>query len=483
MKWPQSASRTERYSRRGDYLLLFLLLLLSACTASDHGFRSLDSNSGDSSFWVNLRSQPQLAAAPAIRSFAARGQFVMDELQRNASSSQASLIAFLQQQHVQYEPYWISNSIWVRADAATRKQIAAMPEVESIEPDIPIQLPKPPDASSPAPSPGEVSSDLVVEWNVKRTRAPEVWDTYGTKGDGIVVGVLDSGFEPHPALNAQYRGYRSGSSFANDYNWRSMVSGDSAKCLKAPCDDSGHGTHVTGTIIGHVGNHIYGVAPNAKFIACRGISGTSGPIGGVVKCLQWFLAPSDLNGKNPTPALRPQILNISLGGRTSGVLAQALLNLHVAGTLVVAASGNNGGCNTMGYPALYPAVVAVGALNYESDTVAVFSSGGSAGVAKPDVVAGGAQVTSAWLNGGYRTINGTSMAAPAVSGVAALMMSVVPDLVDKPADVAYLLRLSANKNVNASPGRNCTASMLTGAGEVDAYRAIGEATFPRAFPQ
>src|SRR6185437_14094693 len=313
-------------------------------------------------------------------------------------------------------------------------------------------------------------------------RAPEVWDKIGTQGQGVVVGVLDTGFAFHPALNARYRGYKGSNSYDHNYNWYSAV-GD---CKTTPCDGNGHGTHVTGTVLGRDGNHVIGVAPEAKFISCRALNdGGSGTWSMVLACYQWFIAPTDVHGSNANSALRPQIVSQSIGGGLAAAIAEGNKSLRAAGILSIAAAGNNGGCNTVGAPGAYSDVLTVGALNANSNTVANFSSAGPVGsLIKPDVMAGGQTVNSAWPKNTYRTLSGTSMATPAVSGVAALLLSAAPDFATSPADVAELIRITANSNVVIPSGAraNCRSgspSPVYGWGEVDAFKAVEEATLRR----
>jgi subtilisin family serine protease len=459
--------------------LLVLLAVLAGCTASDSVPGMHGAAARTTRVWVNLRSRPHLEAAPAIEDFAARGQFVVDELQRNAAASQGPLISLLQQRNAKFEPFWITNSVLVEADDETRKMIAGLPEVESIEPDEPIALNEPQNPVSNSAEPDVYSSGLTVEWNVNRTRAPEVWDNYHAEGAGIVIGIIDTGYSFHPAINQRYRGYRGVNTYDHNYNWYDPIAGDLAQCVKTPCDDNGHGTHVTGTAVGRDGDHVYGVAPEAQFISCRALKNGFGTTADIIKCYQWFLEPRDLNFSNPDTSLRPQIVSQSLGGSPSTAVAQSNTAMIAAGILSVAAAGNNGGCKTVSYPGGYPDVLAVGALGYESNTIAYFSSGGPslyASAIKPDVMAGGASVTSAWLSNGYKTISGTSMATPAVSGVAALVMSAVPHYFDHPGDLISLLQATANRDV-AGDTRNSNCGLgypnnLTGWGEIDAYQAV-----------
>jgi len=173
----------------------------------------------------------------------------------------------------------------------------------------------------------------------------------------------------------------------------------------------------------------------------------------------------------------PQVVNMSLGGGAIPALGGAATSLQEAGTLTVAAAGNMGNCNNIGSPAGFSEVLAVGSLTADATTnkMSSFSSGGKAlntGLNKPDVVAQGEAVNSAWIGSttAYRAISGTSMASPAVAGVAALVFSARPDL--NPADVAEILRRTANGDV--SNGK-CAAPNSFGNGLVDASKAVAEA--------
>jgi serine protease AprX len=467
-------------------------MVLSGCTTSDnmHSGSKLPSGApaGTTRFWVNLRSRPHLQAAPAISDYAARGQFVFDELRRNAAASQGPVISFLQQRSAKFQAFWIANTIWVEADDETRKLVAELPEVESIEPDQVIALDDPPEIASSAQQATTDAAGLSVEQNVNRVHAPAVWDM-GADGTGIVVGIIDSGFMPHPAINAKYRGFQNkGTTFNNSYNWFDAADDPAnSACFQAPCDDVGHGTHVTGTILGRDGTDAIGVAPGAHFIACRALRGGYGSAKTVVDCLQWFLAPTDLSDSNAKPALRPQIISASIGGGSDLTgLAEAISNLETAGTLPVSAAGNNGACQKIGYPAALSYGLAVGALTVDltTNTLSKYSSSGpipNSSVIKPDVVAQGDSVRSAWLNNGYKVISGTSMATPAVSGVAALVMSARPQWIGHPADVAELLRATANRNVSAPERSSCNQgypNMASGWGLVDAEAAVRKAEEP-----
>jgi subtilisin family serine protease len=492
----RSSSEARRVVALRDVVpFVILLAILSGCATSDSmpGGSRLpgEAASGNTRFFVNIRGRPHLEGVAAISDYAARGQFVVDELRRTAAASQAPVISFLKQRGVKYEPFWIANTILVEAGDETRKLIAGFPEVESIEPDQQIVLDDT-RAIAPAakPSTGGNAELYITGYNVARLHAPAVWKTV-TEGAGIVVGVIDSGFAPHPAINARFRGFKDeGDQFDNAYNWRDTVSGD--PCLDTPCDDNGHGTHVTGTIVGKDGNDVIGVAPAAQFIACRAFNRDGkGVVSAIVTCLQWFANPTDPNGRSPKPELRPQIVSMSLGASNSLTLSSAVEALVGEGTLVVAAAGNSGACKTIFYPGALSYALAVGAVSDDETTnkLAGYSSSGpipNSTLIKPDLVAQGTNVVSAWPDGSYEPMNGTSMATPAVSGVAALVMSARPRWIDHPAQLAQLLRDTANRNVVAANRSACSVGYpnnASGWGLVNAYAAVLKAEQPPAHPE
>ena len=153
-----------------------------------------------------------------------------------------------------------------------------------------------------------------MEWGVDRINAPQVWSTYNDRGENIVVGNVDTGvLYTHGALVAKYRGNHGGGNFDHNYNWW-----DPSQCARrgTPCDNNGHGTHTMGTMVGDDGDpgtNQIGVAPHAKWIAAKGCETNSCSTSALLSSGQFMLAPTDLNGQNPQPNLRPDIVNNSWG--------------------------------------------------------------------------------------------------------------------------------------------------------------------------
>ena len=193
-----------------------------------------------------------------------------------------------------------------------------------------------------------------------------------------------------------------------------------------------HGTHVCGLIAGRNA----GVAPAADLAVAAVLTtptakGMVGFLAQIVKGLNW-LTTTDFRGPDADPGV--DILNASLGAPGyNNYLYQALATDRLAkGTVLFGAIGNAGlqGKNHHGSPGNYDIVVGVGATD-SHDQVAGFSDWGTVsqhgGIAKPDLCAPGVEILSA-IPGGYQSMSGTSMAAPIVTGAAALLLQRSPAL-------------------------------------------------------
>ena len=249
------------------------------------------------------------------------------------------------------------------------------------------------DALSRNPNVLRVENDIqvhavgqVTPWGVDRLDADVVGST-GETGVGVKVGVLDSGIDlKHPDLNV-----------AGNVTFAGGKDGS---------DKYGHGTHVAGTIAGlDNGIGVLGVAPGVELYAIKvlGNSG-SGSYSNVIAGLEYAIA----NGMDVT--------NNSYGssGDPGQTVHNAFIAANNAGILNIAAAGNSSGAVI--YPAAWPEVVAVSATN-SSDALASFSSFGL----EIELAAPGRDIYSTY-KGSYATLSGTSMAAPHVVGVAALVI-------------------------------------------------------------
>jgi subtilisin family serine protease len=188
-------------------------------------------------------------------------------LRHTADTAQAGVRATLKAARVKFRPHHISNTILVRGgDSALVHELAAAPEVARLLPTRTYKLDKTVEA---APDAGVQA----VEWGITAIHAHTVWDTYGARGEGIVVANIDTGVEyDHPALVNRYRGTTGAGTYDHNYNWYDP----SQVCPgAAPCDNVGHGTHTMGTMVGAdaSGNQV-GVAPGARWIAAKGCEET-----------------------------------------------------------------------------------------------------------------------------------------------------------------------------------------------------------------
>lgn len=382
---------------------------------------------GVTDFWVVLSEQAELSQDTPLPNWDEQGEKVVTKLTEVAESSQQPLVALLDSHGAVYETFWIVNTVRVTGDRVLLDDILALPGIAEIaEPKVyALETPEPVQAQQ---------TINAIEWGVDYIQAPNVWTNLGVNGSGIVVASIDTGVDyDHPALVNQYRGNLGGGNFDHNYNWHdpSNICGNPSL---APCDNNDHGTHVTGTMVGDDGgtNQI-GVAPGAKWIAAKGCESTSCSDNALLSSGQWMLAPTDLSGNNPNPAMRPHIVNNSWGGGGGDFWYQATVAAWIAsGMFPMFAIGNSGSnCGTAGSPGDYAISYASGAHDVNGD-IAGFSSRGAAattGIIKPNISAPGVAVRSSVNGGGYGAFNGTSMASPHVAGVIALMWSAGPLLV------------------------------------------------------
>ncbi len=291
-------------------------------------------------------------------------------------------------------------------------------------------------------------------------KAPEAWDLF-TGDPDLKIGVIDTGIDAnHPDLAANVwtnPGEIPGNHLDDDNNgYVDDVHGyDFANHDGDPFDDYGHGVHVAGTI-GAVGNNgigITGVAWQCKIVGIKFLSGSGrGDVGGAIAGLQYAVK------------VGCRVTNNSYGG---GEFSQAWLDAIEAagraGVLFVAAAGNEHD-DTDAHP-FYPAgfdtpyVISVAATN-QYDDLAEFSNFGTTSV---DLAAPGEAILSLHTGGGYIYLAGTSMAAPHVTGVAALVAGRFPDL-----DILQV----KNRILTTVDPQPTLAGLCLSGGRLNAYRAL-----------
>ncbi len=365
-----------------------------------------------------------------------------------------------------YQPLWIQNAIIVRGDSEAETVMSHAAGVAQAVRSATFALGKPAfeaetlsggsavsnqpmtdPASQPQGAPGKGKQAKGLLWDVSRMGAPKGW-AQGLTGKGVVVGVVDTGVDTeHPAILKNYRGYnvRLGQS-SHTANWFDST-GQSAQ----PIDEAGHGTHVAGKILGGYGQAKIGMAPDATLIAARGLGPEGGTDGMLLRSMQYMVAP-----RVPTPGTSPgsrrdltlgaDIINHSWGSvdGLSVSYMNALRNMAAMGVINVISAGNDGQggkAGSVGSPASSPFVISVAATD-RKDKVAEFSSRGPNPLPTTDsephplIAAPGVDTFSSIPGGRFEGgWQGTSMAAPAATGIIAIAQQAAEEVTGKPFDI------------------------------------------------
>lgn len=231
----------------------------------------------------------------------------------------------------------------------------------------------------------------------------EVWKTLKTKGTGIKIALLDSGVQAtHPQLRSKIKALKT------------FVPGELA-CI----DDIGHGTHCAGILVGdkyRFPNPAYssihvGVAPDAELIVGKVINRNGrGEIASLCSAIEWAVEQ------------QADVISLSIGSKNSNTkLLMAINNAINKGVVIVSSAANYGASESypIGYPARYGNVICVGSHTKNGNPSAFTSIG-----REVDFSAPGENIWSTWNDGTFKSMSGTSFAAPFVSGIAALVLAV-----------------------------------------------------------
>ena len=434
---------------------------------------------GQADFFVHMTTKSDLGAADNLGTKEEKGAFVFETLRDTAVQSQADLRRYLDARGVDYRPYYIVNQILVRQGTAELlSELSYRPDVAEISANTAFYVP-PPVAEVPATGAGQG-----IEPNIAFVRAPAVW-ALGVNGQGIVLAANDTGLDwDHEAIISHYRGW-DGQTVDHNYSWWDAT----GAYPDAPGDAGGHGTHVSGTMVGDdgAGNRI-GMAPGAQVIHCKHLGGTRmTTIAQAVECFEWDLAPWDLNGENPLPAMAPDAIANSWGSIPGGntTWMEAVLALRAAGIAVEVSAGNEGpNCTTLRSPGDYAEVITTGSVQHSGGvlpgTITGFSSRGPSVLTTaytPDVMAPGENVRSALPGDEYAYWSGTSMAGPHVAGLIGLMWAASPSLRGK-VGVTYRLIKQTATPLTGQVGSQCGGDYTTGPnndwgfGTINAPRAV-----------
>ncbi len=328
-----------------------------------------------------------------------------------------------------------------------------------------------------------------VQWHYSDAtggiNAPAAWDI--TNGAGVKVAVLDTGYRPHADLAANIVGgydFVSSSSAARDGNGRDSDARDEGdwvatdnECYQGSraSDSSWHGTHVAGTVAAVTNNNtgVAGVAYGAKVVPVRVLAKCGGSTSDIADAIVWS-AGGSVSGvpANPNPV---KVINMSLGGGGScpSVTQNAINSARANGAVVVVAAGNSNRDASGFTPASCNGVINVAATDRNGSRATYSNFGSNIDIAAPGGM-GGSDGVASTMNAGtttpttdnYSYSAGTSMAAPHVAGVAALMFAVNPNLT--PDQVEQMLKDSAR---SFPSGSTCSTSNC-GAGIMDAHAAV-----------
>ncbi len=447
------------------------------------------SSSGQAEFLVYLNEQADLSHASQLSTKLEKTTYVFTTLSRLANRTQAPIIRGLESQGVAYRPYWIANMIWVQGDQSLVQSLAQRADVAHLYANPSVHLDDPLNDTKT-----NLSATDTIEWNILQVNADQVWAA-GFTGQGVVIGGQDTGYQwDHPALINQYRGW-DGSRADHNYSWHDAIHTNLTSNLCGhdspyPCDDNSHGTHTMGIMVGDDGaTHQIGMAPGARWIGCRNMDNGIGTPATYSECFEWFIAPTDLNDQNPDPAMAPDVINNSWscppseGCTDPTVLLTVVDNVRAAGILTVQSAGNSGpSCYTINAPAgIYNSSYTVGNTT-SSDGLAPSSSRGPVAVdgsyrIKPDISAPGTGIISSvpttFSLSGYGSKSGTSMAAPHVAGLAALLISSKQELQGQPAALENVINATAAPVSLSGTCTNIPADVLPnnyyGWGRIDAW--------------
>lgn len=291
------------------------------------------------------------------------------------------------------------------------------------------------------------------QWNLRSINVEQAWEE--TKGEGITVAVIDTGVSRVPDLKQTE--FVKGYDFVNDKSDAS--------------DDNGHGTHVAGTIAQSTNNGygVAGIAYQAKIMPLKVLSGSgSGTISDIADAIR-FAAD---NGAD--------VINMSLGGGgENGLMKEAIDYAYDKGVVIIAAAGNSNQ-NSASYPARYPKVISVSAVDSAGNKAPYSNYGAGVDISAP----GGSESGKILQNtidpstgqSVFAEFQGTSMAAPHVAGVAALIKA---SGITEPEQVLKVLKESSRK-IQEDPLNHFGAGHLDAAGAVK-LALRGQITFKDFF--
>lgn len=508
-----SFKHVEKIMKRFTSIIALLLMVMGNAFAQKGTFDKImpelleeinGSRKSDDTYRIIIIMNEQLDSQKLTRhaqnlSKTQQREYIFNELRSTSERSQKEVLKDLQQGQKaalvdDIKSFWIINGISCSTTKEMVHAIAERPDVKYIMKDLEIHI-----------ADGEESEDIQLardgnEWNVTKVNADDVWEL-GYTGSGIIVAVIDSGvnYNHTDIANNMWDG---GSEYP--HHGYDFVNNDND-----PKDDHGHGTHCAGTVSSYGTNgRQCGIAKDAKIMALKVLEEDgSGFTSSCYSAIEFAVSHN------------ADVLSMSLGSRgTGGIWVERIVmeNVLSCGIIASVSAGNVGSTYSQGlllYPIPYnvgapgncpspwrhpdqtlaggrAAVVTVGN-TMSSDDISLTSSIGpstwakgeyigfyddycwaennpdSIGLIKPDISAPGNKIYSLthYSDTDYTVKSGTSMAAPCVAGVMALMLSVNPTLT--PLEIDSIIETTA-----VPCGGQTTKNNYYGAGRIDALAAI-----------
>ena len=426
-----------------------------------------------------------------------RREIAINALKKHSEQTQKDVMSVIKAEErssnvIDVKTYWIANIINCKAKRDVIYQLASHPDIEAITFNSELEVIE----NAVAGSETRATSEAEITQHLTQINADDVWNL-GYTGKGVIVAVLDSG------VNTDHIDLKDHLWTGNAQHGYNVVNPGSA-----PIDERSHGTHCAGIVCGDgTSGKITGVAPDATLMSIKLYGQTAS------FTLDTFFEAIEFAVNN-----KADILSISQGWlATSTSIRESVrttFNNLLDIDIVAAVAAGNDRQNTT-YPAPYnvrtpgdcpppwlnpnqtvqggkTSVISVGAVDY-SNTISNISSqgpvtwagtsfndypynnGASMGLIRPDIVAPGHNIVSldSETNNGTAIKAGTSMAAPCVAGVMALMLEKNPDL--KPADLCRIIETTATKITS-------TKSNDYGSGVIDALAAVQAVNFNTSGP-
>lgn len=387
-------------------------------------------------------------------------------LQSSAVQAARAAVSVMRERASDPIPFWTSGSAVVSVRGEDLGDIiASVPGIEDIYPNRRLFVPP---VAIPKKVPETIEDNKASSWGIRRIGALASWGAYDARGKGVLVGLLDTGVDPHhPDLVGKIA------------HWAEFDDLGVQVVGSTPHDSDRHGTHCAGTIVGgKASGRWIGVAPEARIAAALVLDGQRGGTDAQI------LAGIDWAVNRGVDVISLSLGAFVLGPATPNTYTRAILSAMRVGIPVVAAIGNEGS-QTSGSPGSDYFSFAVGATD-QNDLAAGFSGGRTQIIqtssyfpaealpllySKPDISAPGVAVYSSVPEGRWEHFNGTSMATPHVAGAIALLLSATNIRSESPGDRAFLIQdlLTGSSEEFGEAGQN----HRYGFGRLDILRAIG----------